>query len=375
MNRPADIVYVLPRPEIGGAERQLLMLLERLDRRVLRPHLICLEGEGRLLPEFTRLCDSVDIIGRRTTIDLAALAQIVRILQELRPAIVHTWLHIANVYGGWGARLAGVPVVIASHRGLAKDPSHGYLAECVKRALNFAVAQFSDRLIANAEAVARRMWDQGFAPHRTVVVYNGLIDWQPSAEDRENARTSLRLVGDEVLVGTIARIDPKKDLETMLRAVALVARNIPTVRLLVLGGGYPGYLKRLKKLAGSLAIDDRVQFLDFRDDAHAVMSLCKISLLSSVTEGLPNAVLESMMLRKPIVSTCVGGVPELITDGCEGFLVRPGDHQMFADRISQLIQDSRLAGKMGEAGRRKVTSEFAPETMAGRTQAVYAEFL
>ena len=375
MTSRVDIAYVIPRPEIGGAERQLLMLLGGLDRSRFRPHVFCLDGEGSLYTQFAESCESIHVIGRKRTVDPSALARLVRLMRDIRPTIVHTWLHISNVYGGWAARLAGAPWVIASHRGLAKDPQHGLLTECQKRILNFFVSQFADKLVTNAQAVAQRMISQGFRAHDTTVIYNGLRTPDLSETELESAHASLDLDGQEILLGTIARIDPKKNLETMLRAVALVTHTLPQVRLLVVGGGSQDYLCRLEALAGSLGIASNVHFLGFRQDPLAIMSLCDVSLLSSVTEGLPNAILESMMLGKPVVATEVGGVPELITDGIEGFLVRPGDHQAFAVKTLGLIRDPVLAQRMGNRGRAKVIDAFSPDAMLRSTQATYLDLI
>jgi glycosyltransferase involved in cell wall biosynthesis len=375
MTTQVDIAYVIPRPEIGGAERQLLMLLEGLDRSRFRPHVFCLDGEGSLFTQFAGTCDSIHVIGRKHTIDLLALVRLIRLVRDIRPTIVHTWLHISNVYGGWAARLAGAPWVIASHRGLAKDPRHGLLTECQKRILNFFVSQFADKLVTNAQAVAQRMVSQGFRTHDTTVIYNGLRTPDLSETELEQVRMSLHLDGQEILLGTISRIDPKKNLETMLEAVALVTHTLPQVRLLVVGGGSQDYQCRLEALAGSLGIASNVRFLGFRQDPLAIMSLCEVSLLSSVTEGLPNAILESMMLGKPVVATEVGGVPELITDGVEGFLVRPGDHQAFAARILCLLRDPTLARRMGDRGYAKAVDAFTPNAMLHNTQAVYLKLV
>ena len=372
MTYPVDIVYVIPRPEIGGAERQLLLLIQGLDTGRFRPHVICLDGEGSLLRSYAAAAESLHVVGRRHTFDPAALARLVRIIRGINPAVAHTWLHIANVYGGWAAKLAGVPHVLASHRGLAKDPQHGLGTEIQKRALNLFVAQFAERLIANAGAVARRMWAQGFDPFRTHVVHNGLIDTTPtSAATRKRLAAELGLADDDVLIGAIARLDPKKDLATMLRAIARVAEACSNVRLLIVGGGYDTYREELEALAERLGIRSRVVFLGFRNDAQAVLSLCDISVLSSVTEGLPNAVLESMMLGKPVVSTRVGGVPELISDGVEGFLVAPRDPEQFADRILRLVGNPQLAEAMGRAGRARALRDFTVEAMVRSTQRIY----
>ncbi len=376
MSNSTDILYVIPRPEIGGAERLLLTLLRGLDRSRFSPHLICLDGSGSLLSDFEEVTESVHILQRSRPVDPKTLGALVRLMREIRPALVHTYLYIANLYGGWGARLAGVPKLVVSQFGLGIDPQRGRLRSLRMRALNLFIGQFSDRLLVNAETVARHMWLAGYRPEDTRVVYNGVdVSKRASESRRDVVRRELNVRDDEILLGTLSRIDPKKDLGTMLRAVALAARTCPNIRLLILAGGFSEYLRELRDLAQKLGISEKVHFLDFHPDPLTILSTCHISLLSSVTEGLPNAILESMLLSKPVVSTNVGGIPEIIENGVDGWLVPPRNPDLLAKRIVDLIHNPGRAIQMGAAGRRKAMRHFTADAMIRNTQSVYEELL
>ena len=372
---PIDILYIIPRPEIGGAERQLLMLMQGLDRDLYRPHVVCLDGGGSLLDDYRGAAETCVVLNRRG-MDMGTLRDLIAHIKRINPAIVHTWLYIANLYGGVAARLARVPYVIASQRGLGIDPQHGWLKTRQIKCFNRLIARLSDRLIANARAVADPMYRVGFCPERTRIIYNGLdLDIRIAPEQQDPLRTELRIRPDDILLCAIARIDPKKDLATMLRAFALVAAKHPTARLLIVGGGFPHYQRELDALADELHIRQAVDFLGFRTDPQAILSLCRISLLSSLTEGLPNAILESMALGKPVVATSVGGVPELIDHGVQGLLSPVGDHRQFARHICDLIDQPDRACAMGLAGQKKTRQHFSRQAMVQNTEAVYAELL
>jgi len=122
-----------------------------------------------------------------------------------------------------------------------------------------------------------------------------------------------------------------------------------------------------------LGIEERVNFLGFREDPQVILSICDISLLSSLTEGLPNAILESMALGKPVVATEVGGIPELITDGVHGYLVSKGDHEQFACSILNL--NPERAQEMGLAAKEKAHQQFSCQAMVSNTMHVYDELL
>ena len=159
----------------------------------------------------------------------------------------------------------------------------------------------------------------------------------------------------------------------MLRAFAIVHRQNQKTRLIIAGGGYPEYQKKLDRLAEELHIHNHVNFLGFRNDPQVILSICDVSLLSSLTEGLPNAILESMALGKPVVATAVGGVPELITDGEHGYLVPKGDYEQFACSILNI--NPERAQEMGLAAKDKAHQQFSQQAMIDITTQVYDHIL
>jgi glycosyltransferase involved in cell wall biosynthesis len=370
MSDRIDILYIIPRPKIGGAERQLLKLIQGLDRRRYRPHVICLDGGGSLLPDYQRAAESVHVIGRRHLMDVRALYRTVEAIRQINPTICHTYLYISNLFGGWAARIAGVPHLIVAQRGLGIDPRHSWLKRLEQRVLNVLIGQFSDARTVNAQAVADRM--KAFGWSECEVIHNGMEVTHQTSQTRQNElRSELGLRPHHRILGTIARLDPKKNLETMLRALAHIVRVEPDCVLLVVGGGFEDYAERLKGLSEKLGLSNNIRFLGFRTDPQDLLALCEISLLSSVTEGFPNAILESMFLGIPVVSTAVGGVPELITDGENGYLIEPGDDVSMGERVLDLMDNPSRARVMGELGEIKARTRFGLATMLESTQALY----
>jgi glycosyltransferase involved in cell wall biosynthesis len=371
---PHPILYIIPRPEIGGAERQLLMLIRGLDRSRFCPHVVCLDGGGSLLSDFQEAAETCLVLNRRKAFDAGALLALRTHILGLHPSLVHSWLYIANLYGSVATRLSTRIPVIVAQRGLGIDPQHSRRKIWQMRLFNRLIARLSDRLIVNARAVAEPMYDLGFSREKTDIVYNGLdLDIRVTEQQQNALRAELGLLPDETVLAAIARIDPKKDLETLLRAFANVHRQKGKTRLLIAGGGFPEYQKKLDRLAQELGIENHVHFLGFRDDPQVILSICDISVLSSLTEGLPNAILESMALGKPVVATEVGGVPELITHGEHGYLVPSGDHEQFACSILNMTPER--AREMGQAAQQKAYAQFSCQAMIDATQKVYHHLL
>ena len=143
--------------------------------------------------------------------------------------------------------------------------------------------------------------------------------------------------------------------------------------LLIAGGGFDAYRRQLIEEAHRLGIIDHVRFLGFREDVADLIVLGDVSLLSSVTEGLPNAILESMLLARPVVSTLVGGVPELISHGIEGYLVPVGDAEALASRVLELVRNPVQREAMGIFGRARALGDFSVQTTVDRTTSVYGK--
>ena len=374
MTSPQNILYIIPRPEIGGAERQLLMLMQGMDRTRYCPHVVCLDGEGSLIDDYRAAAESCLILNRKKAFDRRALKTLCAHIKTLQPAVVHTWLYIANLYGSIATRWSIDAPLIVSQRGLGIDPQHTRFKIWQMRIFNRLIAKLCDRLLVNANAVTEPMYEVGYSPEKTQVIYNGLnLDLHITQQQQENLREELNIQPDETILAAIARIDPKKDLETMLRAFAIVHKQNDKTRLLIAGGGFPKYQQFLDQLAEELGIQNSVTFLGFRNDPQVILSICDISLLSSLTEGLPNAILESMALGKPVVATEVGGIPELITDGEHGYLVPKGDYEQFACSILNI--NPERAQEMGLAAQEKAHQQFSSQAMVENTTAVYDDLL
>jgi len=159
---------------------------------------------------------------------------------------------------------------------------------------------------------------------------------------------------------------------TFLRAAALVAVTVPTAEFHLVGEGPEE--PALRRLAGELGLGARVRFLGGLppDAVWAAVNRFAVAVLSSLSEGMPNAVLEAMMAARPVVATAVGGVPEVVRDGVTGSLVAPRDVAGLADAIGRLLKDPELAALMGATGRRHVLASYAADRMIDRFLGLYA---
>jgi glycosyltransferase involved in cell wall biosynthesis len=205
---------------------------------------------------------------------------------------------------------------------------------------------------------------------RLRVIVNG-IDVAPrvSVEERLRRRAELGLPSDAVLVGAAGRLAPEKNLGFLLRATAAVrARGVP-LQLVLIGEG--DSRSELERLAEELGIRRFVTFLGWRTDVPRILSALDVYALTSLSEGLPLALLEGMAASLPVISTAVGDVPVLVQDGFSGFLIEQGDVAMLADRLERLACAPQLREAMGSAAHDVVQQGYNKAAMVDRYLEAY----
>jgi len=236
--------------------------------------------------------------------------------------------------------------------------------------------------VAISSCLAETLVAQGcVALGKVRVVHNGIDlglfdDCGPCPNRRIGDAIGVDLAARPV-VGFVGHLDPQKDHETFLRAVALVKRRVPNVAVLVVGGARDSLLGERRRLLleriAQLELEDNVWLVGQHDPIAPVMQLFDVGVLSSNWEGLGNVVMEYMAMRKPVVATRVGGIPDVVVDGVTGLLVSPESPNEMADCLVELILNPGLRERMGVAGRRRVEEEFSLDGWVKSMLGVYSE--
>jgi glycosyltransferase involved in cell wall biosynthesis len=188
----------------------------------------------------------------------------------------------------------------------------------------------------------------------------------------DGIRESLGIPEETPVVGTVANFKAHKGYEYLLKAAALVKREVPDTRFVLVGQG--PVEEKVREQARRLALDGTVTFAGFRADAPKVAATFDIFALASTAEGLPIALLEAMALGRAVVATRVGGLPEVIDHDREGVLVPPGDPRALAEAILALLADPQLRQRLGEAARKRA-ADFDIRKAVRRMESVYEELL
>ena len=380
----SNILYLDSGSGIGGGQRSLLLLLNRLDKERFTPFVGCL-GDSAFAAEVEKTAASIiplslpaahnksDKVKRFTLHDLFEDFRQLRVIIELHRAVkrhaidlIHANSLSVALLGGIVARINGIPILM--HKRYAT--SYGILDRFCERLLH--------RVILVSEATR---WD--FAPvAKQTLIYNGvdLDAFQASPEEVATLRTEL--FSDEycstVLVGVVTRITPEKGIHFLVRAMQEL-KGRADVKLLIVGGPYfqkdVDYMDTLKQEVADLGIKDSVIFTGFLSDTRIVTSLLDIVLVPSIIpEACPRTIIEAMAVGKPVIATPLGGSKELVTPET-GILVPPEDGSAIADAIATLATDGERLAAMGKAARNRAVQLFSSERNTTLTEAVYAELL
>jgi glycosyltransferase involved in cell wall biosynthesis len=276
-------------------------------------------------------------------LDIQAILRIRAIIKKQKITIVHA--HTAHAHGLAALAAFGLPVKLIVTRRVQIPIKKNLLSQWKYRRC--------DMIVAISECVKSTLISDGLREERIKRIYSGVdLTRFESVQKNSDTRKSLEFSSDGILIGVIAALTHEKDHKTLLQAMQQVTQKNPQAKLLIVGKGV--LEDELKSLATSLSIDKNIIFAGFHNDIGAILSTLDIFVLPSLHEGLGTSVLDAMLMSLPVVATNVGGIPEMIEDGCNGFLVPPKDSQMLANRLCQLIENAEMRERFGKEGRKKV---------------------
>jgi glycosyltransferase involved in cell wall biosynthesis len=322
--------------------------------------------QGELL---RRMSEGLDLIplAPRHEIDLAAAWRLSRVIRQLRPDIIHA-------HDPHAVAMAATALSITS-----PSPKPPLVAA---RRVEFRIAHHSfsrwkynqvDCFIANSAAIRDRLEADGIPPARIRVVNEG-VDVERIVRMRAaSVQAAFFLPTHSPVVGNVAALVPHKGHQHLIDAAALVVRDVPDARFVIVGEGE--LRESLEQQIHHRHLERHVFLAGFRTDVLELTKGFDLFAMSSVSEGMCTALVDAMAASKAAVATTAGGIPEVMVDGETGFLVPPRDHQAMAQRIVQLLKDEPLRTRMGEAALRRARDCFTVEKMVEGTVSVYGQLL
>lgn len=355
----------------AGAEAQLLSLMRYLTRLPGFEWSVILLNEGRLAEELRKLPLSLTVIPERAFSPMGIAYRLGKTLWRIRPDIVHTHKYKDSFIGALVAKAMRIPHVVRIVHGLP-EPFKG-LSNAKMVGYTFADKLVTNWLVDRVVAVSsdiEQVLARTYGSKRVVCIHNGVdLDGVRVTTKKEILRKKWQLTEDSVVIGTVGRLVPVKGHAILLEATKILRASMQDVTLVLVGDG--PLRNDLEAHAKRLGLEKAVVFAGHQDQVYDFLNMMDIFVLPSLHEGIPMVVLEALALKRPVVATRVGGIPEVIANDRSGKLVNPGDSCELAVVLQELIDRPDKAKALGEEGRRRVEREFSASTMAERTASLY----
>ena len=360
------ILYMIDALALAGTEKQLIELITRLDREKFEPYLCSLQP----VPDIFQInCEVIELnvqaLFRLGT--LRGLTSLIRFVRDRRIDIIQSYFIKENVLNVLAGRITRRPSVIAQR-------DLGHEQDSVVDSLMTAVTnRFAHLFWANSMMVKEWLIHSKKIPPRKIhLIYNGvdIKRFSPCGyEEKRLARRKIGLPEETFTIGIVANLKPVKGIEYFLEAVSLVCMEQPNVHFLIVGDG--PIRTQLEVITDELKIREKVTFAGSVSDVLPYLSTMDIGVLSSLSEGFSNAILEYLAMGIPVIATDVGGNKEVVLDGKTGFLVPVRDSVAIAKSILQFVRDRNLICQMGLSARKIIEENFSLERMISDYEKVY----
>lgn len=369
-----NIFHLMKMKGVSGSENHLLSLLRGMDRREfcfhvgilaeLR-HIPLLQGYRQTLIEAGV---AVSFFPMRKFLDLSLILRLRRYMREHRIELVHTHLIHADLYGTLAAKAARIPTIISSRHNDDRFRRHILLIW-----LNRLLARWQTKIIVISDWVGRFLQEvEGIPAAKIARIHYGLESKPIEAfADPAYIRQQFQIPDGVPILGTIGRLTAQKGQIYLLQAVSLIKKDIPDVRVVIIGEGE--LRSDLEQHAKTLDITTQVIFTGSRNHRETIrlLSGMDVFVFPSLWEGFGLVLLEAMALKKAIVASNVSAIPESVQDGKTGILVPPQNSQALAEASLRLLKNPEFAQTMGTSGYVRLQHSFSVSQMVRNTDSLY----
>lgn len=369
-----NILYVITKLELGGAQKHLLGLLTNLDRGKFNIFLFTAK-EGLLLNDALAIKGlsvwTSSFLERRINPfkDVAALFEIYHFIKRNNIDIVHTHSSKAGILGRFAARLAGAKAIVHTVHGWSFNDYQPFFMRWIYILVERFTAKFSDKLIVVSYCDKAKGLENRIGNNNKYVLIRYGINFREFNVNDCDIRRELGINNRDLAVGMISCLKPQKSPQDFIRLAKLVNQGLPHTKFILVGDGV--LRKKIERLINKYKLSKIVVLTGWRRDIPEILSTIDIFVLTSLWEGMPIAVLEAIASFKPVITTYTGGISEIIHEGDTGFLVPPQDMDSMAEKLKALLMDEALRRQIAQKAKNYINSNFGIENMAKNTQGLY----
>jgi len=368
---------------MGGTEKHLIQLVTFLDKKKFST-IICplnMNTNTPLIQYVRQLGIKILPLPINRIYSFGAIKrvfQLIQLIRENRIEIIQTFHFSSDILGAMVAKLINIPVIISSRRdmGFAENGKHHLVARRLVNPVFTAIITVSNRLrkaIITAEHVNAR---------KLITIYNGVnfVAYKKSI----NKKIKLKELGLNpgcFHVGVVANLRPIKGIEYFIEAAAQILKKIPQTQFIIVGGNAytdevaKPYRNKLNCLIDELKLNNNIFFLGERQDIPEILNILDVFVLSSLSEGFSNTIIEAMAAGTPVVVTDVGGNAEAVIHNKTGVIVPPKNSQAIARAVISLLSNPNRALRIGQAGKRRARELFSDTTMVANMETLYLTLL
>ena len=368
------ILYIHGIDRIGGAERDLLAILNSLNRSDWEPHVAC-PSRGPLheiLGKAGVSLHSLELSPWRKWfspfVRWVGVHKLRTFLKQLQPVLIHVndiWWVPHTVRAVSHTSLSRIPIVAHVRQEIEPEKVRRYRLDQV------------DAVVSISKQVEQALIAGGVSPRVVRTIYSG-ID-QSRSEDRDGEHKAIRhklgLSEEVMLLGTVANLFPRKGYDVMLRALPSILKAEPTTHYVIIGTGDGEYEQTLHTLSEELGIRQRVHFVGFRDPVRPFLDALDLYVHPARMEGFGIAVVEAMAAGKAVVATNTGGLPEVVEHGRTGLLVASDDPEALSIAVVSLLRETIRREEMGKCGAKLARERFDLKSSVAAIEQVYHHLL
>lgn len=359
-----SILEIIGDSSLAGAPRHLLSIIENLDLDKFKIHVITppgpLAGE---IKDLKRKIDT-DIIAMRSRSDFLAIRKIRQHIKHIKPDVIHVHGTRAGALGRLAAIGLNIPVIYTEHLWTKHYTINNVFIRWCHMVGYWFLDLFTNVNIAVSHAVKEFLIDNNISRTEKIkVIYNGIAD--------TNLKAKVFQSDKEFVIASVGTLNRIKGMQYLIRAMDRVHQEFPEAKLEIIGDG--PFKNKLVKEVEKYKLKKIVKFVGFTNEVEKYLTKFDLYIQPSLSESFGLAIVQAMNIGLPVIATNTGGIPEVVTDGKSGVLVKPADSKELATAIIELLRNPKRGKIMGEMGRQDVRIKFNLEDMIDELESVYEE--
>ncbi len=368
------VLHLISGGDVGGARTHIINLLSELQKSI-DVKLICFMKED-FYYALKEKGINIEVYEQKKRYDFSVIKRLINEIKMEKYDLIHCHGARANFIASILKLFCRVPIVTTIHSDYRLDFKDNFYKNIVYRSLNTASLKIIDYYIGVSDSFKDMMIDRGFNENKIFTVYNGIdMNCDSNIANKEDflEKYNIKINKDTTIIGILARLHPVKGVDVLIRGAKLVLEQRKNVKFLIGGDGTEESM--LKELVSSLGIEENVHFLGFVNEQGGFFNSIDINTVTSYSESFPYVIMEGAVFKKPIVSSKVGGIGDLVIEDKTGLLFDSGDYQTLANQLLKLINDSSLRERLGEGLYDSVSEKYSAKSMAEKHIFIYKQIL